>query len=76
MTETTRLGLHLITDSASDKSMLFSVWRAKIAGEGSDSNMNLIDGAVGDIQDAVNSIQSELSGLVVEDTDGLILNIG
>lgn len=68
MKNTSNLGLHLITESASDKSMLFSEWRAKIAGDGPDSNMNIIDQAIGDCQ-------TKLDNIVSEDEDGLVLTL-
>ena len=49
MEQSTNLGLNLITDSAEDKAMLFSVWRAKVAGNGNDSNMKIIDEAMGEV---------------------------
>lgn len=53
MEQTENLGLNLISNSAEDKQMKFSAWRAKIAGTGDDSNMKIIDAAVGDLQEAV-----------------------
>ena len=47
MIETENLGLTLITESAEDEEMLFSDWRMKIAGDGDDSNMKILDEAFG-----------------------------
>ena len=72
MTTTTNLGLSLISDSAEDKSMLFSTWRAKIAGTGDSSNMNIIDDAFGQVQERL----EELGDLgITEDTNGLIIRL-
>lgn len=68
MTETANLGLHVISDSAADKAMLFSTWRAKVAGTDSDSNMQIIDRAFG-------NVASKLAEVITEDTYGLVIRL-
>lgn len=52
MSKTTNLGLELTGTSSEDTSQSFLTWRQKINGESSDSNMNKIDAAVGDLKSA------------------------
>ena len=63
MTQTTNLGLNIISDSAADKAMLFSEWRSKVAGTGSDSNMKIIDAAYGDMDDRLDAVEDEFGDL-------------
>ena len=53
MSKTTNLGLELTGTSSEDTSQSFLTWRQKINGESSDSNMNKIDAAVGDLKSAI-----------------------
>lgn len=68
MTTTPNLGLHVISESAADKAMLFSTWRSKIAGPGDDSNMQIIDKAFGSVAD-------KLAEVIAEDTYGLVIRL-
>lgn len=52
MSKTTNLDLELTGTSSEDTSQSFLTWRQKINGESSDSNMNKIDAAVGELKSA------------------------
>ena len=68
MEQTTNLGLNLISESAEDKSMLFSQWRKLVAGVVADSNMKIIDSAYGDINNRLNNIVSD-------DGTGIVISV-
>lgn len=57
MSKSTNLGLELTGTSAADTSQSFLTWRQKINGESSDSNMNIIDSAVGDLKSALETVE-------------------
>lgn len=58
MVKSKNLGLSLNGSSEQDVKMTFSSWRKSINGEGSDSNMNIIDRAIGAIQTAVEGFKN------------------
>lgn len=60
MSKTTNLGLELTGTSSEDTSQSFLTWRQKINGESSDSNMNKIDAAVGDLKSAFGSFKNRV----------------
>ena len=53
---TPNLGLKLLGSSVADKEKLFQAWRLDIAGENNQSNMEIIDEAFGDLDDAIHDI--------------------
>ena len=69
MEQTENLGLNLISNSAEDKQMKFSAWRAKIAGTGDDSNMKIIDAAVGDLQESVDGVMQDVESAMNDKAD-------
>ena len=56
---TTNLHLKLLGTTSDDKAVLFEDWRQDINGEGSTSNMQIIDAAYGQLADAVQAITNE-----------------
>ena len=62
MSKTTNLGLELTGTSSEDTSQSFLTWRQKINGESSDSNMNKIDAAVGDLKSAFDHTSIRMMG--------------
>ena len=58
MTKTTNIGLNLFDQS--DNKMPFSDWRNKVVGPGSDSNMQIIDGAFGAVDDKITSVANDI----------------
>lgn len=56
MSKSANLQLELTGTSSADTSQSFATWRQKINGEASDSNMNIIDAAVKDLQDRVGDL--------------------
>lgn len=67
---TTNLGLHLLGTSVQDKETYFEAWRQDLNGEGSTSNMNIIDTAYGDMAEDIQEIKD---GIIPNETiDNLI----
>ena len=49
--------------------MKFSAWRAKIAGTGDDSNMKIIDAAVGELQESVDGVMQDVESAMNDKAD-------
>mgnify|MGYP003571245746 CR=1 FL=1 len=62
---TTNLGLPLTGTSSGDTGMLFSAWRQLINGEGSSSGFNMIDAAIGALQESMAQFKFSIN-----ETDG------
>ena len=56
MSKSANLQLELTGTSSADTSQSFATWRQKINGDAPDSNMNIIDAAVKDLQDRVGDL--------------------
>lgn len=54
MSESPKLGLHLTPETTAEN---FRDWRLKQNGEGDDSNMNILDAAVGALQDKQEALE-------------------
>lgn len=61
MSKTKNLGLTLTGTSATDTAMLFSAWRQLINGEGATSAMNIIDAAIGALQDSMGGLKFSIN---------------
>lgn len=67
---TTNLGLHLLGTSLQDKETYFETWRQEVNGEGSTSNMQIIDAAYGDMAEDIQGIKDGV--ISNEDIDEMI----
>lgn len=67
---TTNLGLHLLGTSLQDKETYFETWRQEVNGEGSTSNMQIIDAAYGEMAEDIQDIKD---GVISNETiDNLV----
>lgn len=71
MSKTTNLNLTLTGEGSEDVKKLFLTWRNEMAGETGTSNMELIDAAYGEMDDAITDIKKRLHDITMALSNGV-----